>query len=227
MEEGEIKTLSKEELYKYLKLFVKELRSGRSKWYAHEYIILKIKNYDDFKARSMAEMYYLERLVSKTSDVYAREYTNLVLNYNVDRQIARRFTEIFVKYIANGKEYARACAKAMLYYYATEEEAKKIAEIYLENIKAGKNRFYAMEYARLTVMPNEEKDLRTIEKMAETFGIEMILGKWLEGRETFARKYAKLVVVNHISGIKARHRIMEEWGRTKSWYMDSIWFDKE
>ncbi len=227
MEEGEIKRLSNEELYKYLRLFIQELKSGKSRLYAHEYVVLKIKNYDDSRARPMAEMYYLERIVPKTSDVYAREYTNLVLNYNVDRQMARKFTEIFVKYIANGKEYARTCAKAMIYYNATEEQARKIAEIYLETVKSGKNRFYAMEYARLTVMPQEDKDLRTIEKMAEVFGIEMIMGRGMEGRETFARKCAKLMVIDRMSRAEASYVIINEWKRAKFLNMNSIWFDKE
>ena len=199
--EGEIRNLSEREICTYLRLFMKILKSGRSEIYAHEYVVLKIKNYDDSKADLMAKMYYQERFIYKNSDVSAREYIFLVLNHNIESETAHRLARIFEKNIEKGEEYAREYAKAIVQYFANKEAAKRIAEIYLENFRAGKGRFYASEYARLTVMPGKEKNPEKIKKMAEIFEKEMIDGR---KNEQDARKYAKLIVVYNKSEVEAR-----------------------
>ena len=191
--DGKIRNLSEREFWTYLELFMKMLKSGRSEIYAHEYVVLKIKNHNDSEADLMAKMYYQERFIYKNSDVSAREYIYLVLNHNIESGTAHRLARIFEKNIEKGEEYAREYAKAIVQYFADKEAAKRIAEIYLENVKAGKGRFYASEYARLTVMPGEEKNPEKIKRMAEIFEKEMIERT---KSEQDARKYANLMSEN-------------------------------
>ena len=200
MEEGKIRRLNKKEMDVYLELFTQILNSGRSKAYASEYVISKIKNYDDSRARFIAKMYAQEMLKPGANDVFVREYMNLVLNCNVVEVFARDLAEIFAKNIGKGEEYAREYARMMVYYHATEEEAEKMTKIYLENVRAGKSRCYATEYARLVVKSHFDVGPEKIVKMTKMFEKEMIRGKL---SEEAAREYAKLVVIDNKSRLAA------------------------
>ena len=206
MEEGKIRKLSKKELREYVRLFTKELMSGKSEIYAHEYVLLKIKKYDDSKAKLMAKM-YTQKIISsrEANDVSAREYINLVLNYKVDTDLASERSKIFAQHIEKGEEYAREYAKAVVCYRANKEEADKMTEIYFENIKMGKSCFYATEYARLIVKDKMGKEPEKARKMAKIYEEEILSG---QRNERGIRTYARLIVLENKGEEEARMLVL-------------------
>ena len=54
-ESKKIEKLNEEKVREYAQMFYKELQSGKSKIYAHGYVLLRIENYNEAKARLIAE----------------------------------------------------------------------------------------------------------------------------------------------------------------------------
>lgn len=194
MKKGLIRILSDVELGEWAELFEKEVTLGRNKTYENEYIFLRIKGYDEEKARLMAGIYTREVKVFGRNKECARRCVDLILNHKMKEELAHRLLDNFEKEIGRGEVYAEEYARAIVIDELSIDLAKKRAEICDREFKTGRSQEYSKEYARLAIIYDIDKKPENIEKitkMAHIFEQKLING---QSRE-YAREYARLMII--------------------------------
>ena len=194
MKKGLIRTLSDIELEEWAELFEKEVALGRNKIYESEYIFLRIKGYDEEKARLMARIYTREIKIFGRSEDCARRCVDLILNHRMKEELAHGLLDNFEKKIERGEVYAEEYARAIVIDKLSINLAVRRAEICDREFRAGKSQEYAKEYARLAIIydiDNKPENIEKITKMANLFEQKLING---QSRE-YAREYVRLMMI--------------------------------